>query len=76
MNQNNMGKDTDFYLLRDCLASFLEGVCMGGAQADYFSRLETLSAESASLMGSVPPLQISAALVSYRGPPIFCLGWK
>lgn len=36
MNQNNTGKDTDFYLLRDCLASFLEGVCMGGAQADYF----------------------------------------
>ena len=31
-----MGKDTDFYLLRACRESFLEEVCMGGAQADYF----------------------------------------
>ena len=34
MDQNNTGKDTDFY--SDCLGSFLEGVCMGGAQTDYF----------------------------------------
>lgn len=36
MDRNNTGKDTEFYLLRDCLASFLEEACMGGAQAAYF----------------------------------------
>lgn len=70
------GKIYRVLLTQGLLSEFSARSVYGRSTGCLFSRLETLSAKCASLTGSVPLLQISAALVSYCGPPIFCLGWQ